>query len=196
MGREKALHRLNDHHLLKNIPQRKKPWAHKVSQHYILAAQMLKPWTQRLYFPFICTIFTSFSFHTKAVLFYTKKVLKYRNRHSTRIRMHTICQNWPAQENWFSLIKMKRKGLVCMITHVCHAWDMHNSWCKQHGRLDGENSQHSAKLFHGSAEEEEALLWEGGEEDDFIFVSTTSIFFQQTFARISEFFEETVPLYH
>ena len=47
-----------------------------------------------------------------------------------------------------------------------------------------------------SAEEEEALLWDGGEEDDFILFSATSIFSRRTLARISEFFEETVPLYH
>ena len=47
-----------------------------------------------------------------------------------------------------------------------------------------------------SAEEEEALLGESREEDDFIFISTTSIFCRRTLARISEFFEETVPLYH
>ena len=47
-----------------------------------------------------------------------------------------------------------------------------------------------------SAEEEESLLWDGGEEDDFILFSTASIFSRRTLARISEFFEETVPLYH
>ena len=47
-----------------------------------------------------------------------------------------------------------------------------------------------------SAEEEEALLGESREEDDFIFISTTSSFSRRTLARISEFFEETVPLYH
>ena len=47
-----------------------------------------------------------------------------------------------------------------------------------------------------SAEEEEALLGESKEEDDFIFISTMSIFSRRTLARIAEFFEETVPLYH
>ena len=47
-----------------------------------------------------------------------------------------------------------------------------------------------------SADEEDALLGESREEDDFIFISTTSIFSRRTLARISEFFEETVPLYH
>ena len=47
-----------------------------------------------------------------------------------------------------------------------------------------------------SAKEEEALLGESREEDDFIFISTTSSFSRRTLARISEFFEETVPLYH
>ena len=46
------------------------------------------------------------------------------------------------------------------------------------------------------AEEEEALLGESGDEDEFIFISTTSIFCRRALARISEFFEETVPLYH
>ena len=47
-----------------------------------------------------------------------------------------------------------------------------------------------------SAEEEEALFGESREEDDFILISTTSIFSCLTLARISGFFEETVPLYH
>ena len=44
--------------------------------------------------------------------------------------------------------------------------------------------------------EEEALFGESREEDDFIFISTTSIFSRRALARISEYFEETVPLYH
>ena len=47
-----------------------------------------------------------------------------------------------------------------------------------------------------SAEEEEALFGESREEDDFIFISTTSIFSRRALARILEYFEETVPLYH
>ena len=47
-----------------------------------------------------------------------------------------------------------------------------------------------------SAEEEEAVLWNGGEEGNFIFFSATSIFSRRTMARISDFFKETVPLYH
>ena len=39
-------------------------------------------------------------------------------------------------------------------------------------------------------------MGESREEDDFIFISTTSIFSRRTLARIAEFFEETVPLYH
>ena len=38
-----------------------------------------------------------------------------------------------------------------------------------------------------SAEEEEALLWDGGEEDDFILFSAKSIFSRRTLARILEF---------
>ena len=43
---------------------------------------------------------------------------------------------------------------------------------------------------------EEALFGESREEEDFIFISTMSIFSRRTLARISEFFEEMVPVCH
>ena len=47
-----------------------------------------------------------------------------------------------------------------------------------------------------SAEEEENLLWDGEDEDDFVLISTTCIFSRRALARIANYFEGTVPLYH
>ena len=47
-----------------------------------------------------------------------------------------------------------------------------------------------------SAEEEESLLWDGEDEDDFVLISTTCIFSRRALARIADYFEETVPVYH
>ena len=47
-----------------------------------------------------------------------------------------------------------------------------------------------------SAEEEENLLWDSEDEDDFVLISTTCIFSRRALARIADYFEETVPLYH
>ena len=49
--------------------------------------------------------------------------------------------------------------------------------------------------FISAEEEEEALSGESGEEDEFIFIKKTRIFSRRALARISEVFEEAVPLY-